>query len=133
MLIWDESMTTGQPNLDAQHQELFERYNRLSEALKQGSGSVRTATGEMLDFLQFYAAWHFEREEECMEEHRCPFAEANKNAHAQFIEMFGQFYEQWQESDTDMALVRQTYEELGNWIENHIMRIDTQLLTCAKK
>ncbi len=133
MLTWDESMTTGLPNLDAQHRELFERYNKLSEALKQGSGSGRTANGELLDFLQFYTEWHFEREEECMEQHRCPAAEANKKAHAQFIEMFGEFYDQWQESDTDMALVQQTYEELGNWIKKHIMGIDTQLLMCVKK
>jgi hemerythrin len=133
MLTWDESMTTGQPNIDAQHQELFERYNELSEALMHGSGSGRAATGELLDFLQFYTVWHFEREEEYMDEYRCPAAEANKKAHAQFIEMFGQFYDQWQESDTDMELVRQTYAALGNWIKNHIMGIDTQLLTCAKK
>ncbi|MBN1122244.1 MAG: hemerythrin family protein [Anaerolineae bacterium] len=67
-----------------------------------------------------------------MEQHRCPAAEANRKAHAQFIEMFGQFYDQWQESEIAPALVRQTYVGLGDWIKNHIMGIDTQLRRCVK-
>jgi hemerythrin len=132
-LTWDESMSTGLPQLDAHHREIFARYNELSEALEHGGGAGRAATGEMLDFLQFYAAWHFEREEECMEHYGCPVAEANRQAHAHFIAVFGQIYEMWQESDTDLALVQKTYEELGDWFVNHIMRIDTQLLPCVKE
>ena len=89
--------------------------------------------GDILDFLQFYAVWHFEREDKCMEQYKCPAAEANKQAHAEFIDKFGQFYEQWQESVMDWELVQQTYVELGDWIENHIRRVDAQLLPCVKK
>jgi hemerythrin len=68
-----------------------------------------------------------------MEQYQCPAAEANKQAHAQFIAIFGQFYVLWQESDTDLELVRKTYLELGNWIANHIQRVDTQLFPCVKE
>ncbi|MEJ2150968.1 MAG: bacteriohemerythrin [Chloroflexota bacterium] len=132
-LSWDESLSTGLPRLDAHHQELFARYNELSKALAHGSAAGRTATGELLDFLQFYAAWHFEREEECMEEYRCPVAAANRQAHAHFVATFGEFYELWQESDADLELVQKTYAELGNWLVNHIQRIDTQLRPCVQE
>jgi hemerythrin len=132
-LTWDESMSTGLPQLDAHHREIFAKYNELSEALTRSGGASRAATSELLDFLQFYAAWHFEREEACMEHYGCPVAEANRRAHAYFITVFGQLYEQWQETDTDMALVRQTYAELGDWIANHIRRIDTQLAPCVNE
>jgi hemerythrin len=132
-LTWDDSMSTGLPQIDAQHQELFARYNKLSEALARGGGASREATGELLDFLQFYADWHFEREEDCMEQYRCPAAEANKKAHAHFVDIFSEFYALWQESDTDLELVWKTYTELGNWLTNHIQRIDTQLLPCMNE
>jgi hemerythrin len=133
MLTWDDSMSTGLPQIDAQHKEIIEKYNELSAALTHGSGAGRVAAGELLDFLQFYSVWHFEREERCMEEYRCPAAELNKQAHAQFIEMFGSFYERWQESSMDPELVQTTYAELGRWIASHIMSVDTALLPCVKQ
>ena len=132
MITWDDSMSTGLPQIDAQHQEIIERYNELSVALAQGSGADRLAAGEMLDFLQFYSTWHFEREENCMEEYRCPAAQANKAAHAQFIEMFGDFYQRWQTSSMSWELVQSTYAELGDWIENHIRGVDSALSLCVK-
>lgn len=132
MITWDDSMSTGLPQIDAQHQEIIERYNELSVALARGSGADRVAAGEMLDFLQFYSTWHFEREEKCMDEYRCPVAQTNREAHAEFIAMFGDFYERWQVSTMSWELVRSTYAELGRWIENHIRGIDTALLVCVK-
>jgi hemerythrin len=132
-LTWDESMSTGLPQLDIHHQEIFAKYNELSEALAHGAGAGRAATGELLDFLQFYAAWHFEREEECMDQYRCPVAAANRQAHAHFVATFGEFYELWQESDADLELVQKTYVELGDWLVNHIQRIDTQLRPCVQE
>jgi hemerythrin len=131
MITWDDSMTTGLPNIDRQHKEIINKYNEFSEAMAGQEG--RAKAGEILDFLQFYAVWHFEKEEKCFEQYKCPAAEANKQAHAEFIDKFGQFYEQWQESVMDTELMQKTYVELGNWIENHILRVDTQLLPCVKK
>ena len=132
MITWDDSMSTGLPEIDGQHKELIERYNTFAEALAR-DGFIIAEAGDLLDFLQFYAVWHFEREEHCFEQYQCPIAAANKEAHAQFIEMFGQFYEQWQQHGMDSQLIEETYGELGTWIENHIRRLDTQLLPCLKE
>lgn len=133
MLSWDDSMSTGLDQIDAQHREIIERYNELSAALTRGSGADRLAAGELLDFLQFYSVWHFEREEQCMEAYRCPAAHVNKEAHAEFITLFGDFYERWQQSSMDPALVQETYAELGRWIASHIMSVDTALLPCVRQ
>lgn len=132
MITWDDSMTTGLSNLDAQHRELIGKLNELSEALSGGQDSARVA-GEILDFLQFYAAWHFEREEALMEQYQCPIAETNKKEHAKFIKKFGLFYEQWQTASMDPELANQTHAELANWIANHILQVDTQLHAYVKK
>jgi len=133
MINWDDSMATGLPELDAQHKEIIKKFNEFSEAVSRGKGRDRDVAGDILDFLQFYTAWHFEREEKCMTQYGCPVAKANKQAHAEFIGKFGRFYEQWQEVGMDPELVRETYQELALWIVNHIRRMDTQLYVCVKK
>lgn len=131
MITWDDSMTTGVPEIDAQHKELLEKMNEFAAAVEHGKG--RAETGEMLDFLQFYAQWHFRREEACMAQHACPIAAFNQQAHLRFMEQFGQLYEQYQRSNVDPMLVRRTYVELQDWLVNHIRRVDTQLYPCIQE
>jgi hemerythrin len=122
-------MTTGVPEIDAQHKELLNRFNEFVEALLTGKG--REEAGKTLDFLQFYAQWHFQREEKCMDEYRCPVAAANRAAHRQFLERFGQLYEQYQDSDVNPEVMYNTFWELQDWIIKHIKRVDTQLVSCV--
>lgn len=129
MIMWDDSMTTGVPELDVQHKELLNRFNELVNALARGEG--REETGKMLDYLQFYAQWHFGREERCMEEYRCPAAAANKEAHRQFLEKFGQLYQQYQDVGVKPQVMHDTFAELEAWIIKHIKRVDTQLAGCV--
>ena len=129
MIAWNAALSTGVPYIDAQHKELIEHFNTLSDAVEQGKG--REETGALLDFLQFYALWHFEREEHCMDEHKCPAAAANKASHQYFIQRFGQLYEQYQQSDVNSRVVRDALADLEVWIVNHIMKVDVQLRQCV--
>ena len=130
MITWDNSMSTGVPIIDAQHKMLFQKFNEFSEAI---SGTMsREAAGDLLDFLQFYATWHFGQEENCMNEYKCPVAAENKQAHAEFIRTFGKFYTEWQTGTMTPKLVSETYMELEKWLLHHVARVDTQLRTCVK-
>ncbi len=131
MIVWEDAMRTGLSDLDAQHKTIIDKFNQFSEAMS--SADAREVAGSILDFLQFYAAWHFEREEKYMEQYKCPIDQANKQAHAKFLDKFGQFYEQWQTSNMDLDLVDDTYLELEKWIKNHILEVDIQLLPYVKK
>jgi hemerythrin len=131
MIIWDESMSTGVALIDAQHKMLFQKFNEFSETISKNTS--REAAAEMLDFLQFYATWHFGREEKCMAEYSCPVAAQNKQAHAEFLSTFSGFYEQWQTGTMSPGLVSKTYQELESWLVNHVARTDTQLRPCVGK
>jgi hemerythrin len=134
MIIWDESMSTGDARLDTQHKMLIQRFNELSDIIAgTDSAATRQAAADVLDFLQFYASWHFGQEENCMNKYKCPIAATNKKAHAEFLTLFGQFYTQWQETNMDMALARQTHAQLGQWFRRHILAVDTQLRPCITK
>ena len=134
MIAWDpDTMSTGLPLIDAQHKMLFEKFNELSERISGGQSASREAAGEVLDFLQFYAVWHFGQEENCMNQYKCPVAAQNKRAHAEFVKTFNKFYEQWQTGDMTPQLVSDTHAHLENWLLEHVARTDSQLRSCVKK
>jgi hemerythrin len=131
MIIWDEhTMSTGIPRIDTQHKMLFQKFNEFSEAI---SGTTHLqAAGDILDFLQFYATWHFGQEENCMNEYKCPVAAENKQAHAEFLSTFSQFYTQWQTGNMTPKLASETYIQLEKWLLYHVAKTDTQLRSCVK-
>jgi len=132
MIVWDSSMSTGVERLDSQHKTLIEKFNELERAFSEKDTAEITKTvGDFLDFLQFYATWHFQQEEECMDQFNCPIAAVNKNFHAVFMKRFNEFYTRWQEGNMDLDLARETYTAASTWIKNHILTIDTQLRKVA--
>lgn len=131
-ITWDESMSTGVARLDAQHRQLIQKFNEFTHILEHPT-LVREKAGEILDFLQFYASWHFKHEEECMEQYQCPVADANKKAHAEFLSMFGKFYSDWQKNTMDLEMARTTHAQLYEWIVKHIVNVDTRLRSCIPK
>lgn len=130
MIVWNDSMSTGVDMIDEQHKMLFQSFNDFSSALSEMT--AREAAGEVLDFLQFYAVWHFKEEEKEMEQKNCPAAEANKRAHAEFIQIFTQFYDQWQTGIMTRELAVKSYEQLEKWLIDHVMGVDIQLRATSK-
>ncbi len=126
---WDESMSTGVSKLDKQHQMLIQKFNEFTDLLDD-STMMRENAEEVLDFLQFYATWHFKQEEACMDEYKCPVAIENKLAHADFLTQFGDLYERWQNGTMDLKTAQGTHVALGQWIKNHIIDTDTRLKPC---
>ena len=133
MITWDDSMSTGVSLIDAQHKMLFQKFNEFSDAISVSRSKSREAACELLDFLQFYAKWHFGQEENCMDQYKCPVAAQNKQAHAEFIKTFGEFYTQWQADTMTPELANKTYVELEKWLLIHVARVDTQLRLCVGK
>lgn len=133
MVTWDIKLSTGDEHTDSQHKVLIDKLNEFEVIVSSNSsGDIRREAGEVLDFLQFYAAWHFAQEEQLMAELNCPVAAVNKAEHARFLEMFGRFYSQWQSSSMDIELARSTYRKLSEWVTDHIMTVDTQLKSYAE-
>jgi hemerythrin len=134
MITWDDSMSTGVLRIDTQHKMLFQKFNEFSEAISESISEAksREAAAEILDFLQFYATWHFGQEEDCMNEYKCPIAAKNKQAHAELVKTFSHFYAQWQAETMTAELVNKTYLELENWLLSHVANVDTQLRACVK-
>lgn len=131
MVTWQDSLSTSDERTDSQHKVLIEQFNQLEEIMNNSTpGSFRQAAGEVLDFLQFYAAWHFEEEEKLMAGLNCAYADENKKQHAEFLAMFSDFYSRWQTSKMTPDLARSTYKVMSNWIVNHILQVDVHIKDC---
>ncbi len=79
---WNERLAIGVPEIDAQHQELFERIERFEESLHRRGPLDLTST---FDFLRDYAAVHFATEERLMRETAYPDVEEHVAQHNDYI------------------------------------------------
>jgi len=129
MLIqWTEKYATGVEEIDDQHREIFNQLNRLHDAITSGLG--KEVIGDILDFAHEYASSHFAFEEQCMEKYQCPVAKKNKEAHKQFISSIEEIQHHVAQ-DHDEASVLELYHDLKEWIQSHILKVDTQIRSCA--
>ncbi|GAB4544421.1 MAG: hypothetical protein Fur002_17630 [Anaerolineales bacterium] len=65
-----------------------------------------------------------------MSEHRCPIGEKNQKAHAVFIQMINEYYEEFKQGGGSEELAAKIHESLSDWFFNHVQRIDTGLYNC---
>ncbi len=128
--VWDENtMATGVPEIDAQHQELIRRLQRLLAALREGGTEQELA--DTLDFVGQYAAWHFNQEEACMQRGQCQVAVAARSAHKHFLEAFRELSARVKAEGPKMSLTIRAERELADWVRHHIIRLDTQIKQCV--
>ena len=121
-------MATGVDSVDFEHQTLIERINELHGACL--AGTAREELLKMLAFLGDYAQSHFKSEENIMDQHRCPARGKNKVAHTQFLKDYGNLVETVKRDGASTTAVIQLKEMLGNWLKNHICKVDTHLRGC---
>lgn len=126
---WDGSLNTGNRAIDVQHKYLVGIINDLAGAIeeKKTASSIR----KILHLLKYYTKWHFGREEQCMERHKCPVAAANKTAHTKFISTFEQFEVEFRETGGSEEFAMRMYKELTNWLVMHIQKVDKTIEHCA--
>ena len=119
---------TGVEKIDEQHQELFDRVNRLLKACASAEGGAEIRP--LMAFLGEYIEEHFAFEESHMDATKCPAAAANKKAHDGFRVTYAALREEVDTSDgvVDTArLLFQLQSTVCDWIVNHIMHTDTAL------
>lgn len=135
MLIWTEKFSTGSPTIDEQHRQLIQYVNRL-EAMLVENNPNREHYETMLKFLIFledYMESHFNFEEQCMENYRCPSHHKNCQAHEQFRRMFAKFRARFNHEGMRMELLKELNQTINTWIEGHILAVDTTLKPCIKR
>ena len=128
---WSAEYATGIERVDQQHQMLFQMAENFNDSLTEGRGE--RVYGNLLGSLDAYARAHFGFEDRCMTECHCPAAEANRDAHAKFIEALAEFRRRYAAIGFDRTDARSLTAYIEQSLTDHICRIDIQLRGCAKK
>lgn len=128
-LQWSDALNTGNRATDVQHKYLVDIINELAEAIETGKAAQNVK--KILNLLQYYTEWHFEREEKCMHKYQCPAAAHNKDQHRVFIETFLKFKEEFSTSGGSEDIAMRMYTTLTQWLVNHIQKVDVQLGPCV--
>ena len=129
MLLWTKQFETGVEKIDQQHRTLIANINHLEEQLH-----ITNPTKEdcefiirLVDFLETYADKHFAQEEECMSRFRCPAHEQNKRGHEYFRSLFREYQKRFAHEGFSVELLQKLHAAARAWIQDHILKIDTQL------
>ncbi len=124
MFSWTPALAVGIEEIDAQHQELFRRAERLVSALRAGD---RSEVLPLLAYLREYVDLHFEAEERLMKRVGYPGMEGHVAAHRAFREDFVAMVDDFQRSGPTALVALTIHNWLSDWLRKHIGGVDTEL------
>ncbi len=126
---WEEAtMKTGVATVDEQHRELIHKLNELHQATL--SGAQLDDIRKILNFLGRFCATHFQHEEKCMEERKCPLKKENRMAHAKFLNSYRELSAKFS-GDCDPDEIAVDIKRMAaQWLQTHICHVDVALRDC---
>jgi len=122
---WTPDLSVGVEHIDEQHKIWFQKANELFEAGKQQK--AKEYINEMIDFLDEYTKQHFRDEETYMEEIRYPGLDAQKKAHASFVEELAKLKKNYNEGGGNLLVILNANKMVINWLTNHIRSMDKKI------
>jgi hemerythrin len=125
LVSFDRSLETGDPEIDAQHRELFARIAQLLEVARDRR--ARAEVERLLEFLGDYVVQHFEAEERAMAEADYPEAAAHRAEHGELLSAFGRLYREFQEEGPTPGFLIRFDNRITAWLREHIHCTDRSL------
>ena len=122
-LRWDDGLSLGVAEIDAQHQALLGHCNELVEAVRQGRGGE--AVARLVNRLRDYTVAHFAAEEAYMERVGYPHLDRHRAAHAALTRQVKDYQRRlYLQQVPDPAEVRAF---LKDWLVAHILGEDLKI------
>jgi hemerythrin len=118
-IAWREEFSVGVEQIDNQHKELLERFDKLLVSCKQGKGRLEVM--HLLDFLDEYVIRHFGDEEKLQKESDFPDYVAHRREHEAFIGRIAELKKRMHvEGEIHIDHVLDTNKLLLDWLIQHI-------------
>lgn len=120
LVQWSDSMSVGNLHIDEQHKILIDTINQLASAESQND---RPVVSMIIDELVSYAAFHFQYEEQLIEDGGYPELDKHRRIHQSFVDWIADIREQF------IYHRRAQFGErilnfLRDWLSNHILGED---------
>lgn len=126
LMEWDNTMSVGVEELDAQHRKLIDLINEAYAAIQTHDEHAMT---DLINKMREYANVHFAYEEECMKKYKYPDFEGHKFHHAKFNHDVREF----QRKQFEKTNLSQIFVYLSRWLTTHIMEEDMKYASFMPK
>lgn len=127
LITWDQGLSVGVPDLDAQHHRLVDMINQLHDAMAKGQG--REALKPLLAGLVQYTVTHFQAEEQYMRKINYPNLPQHKAEHEKLVRRVKELTQSYESNQISLTI--ETMNFLRDWLTNHIRRVDRQYASTA--
>jgi len=124
-IVWTPDLSVGVKHIDDQHKIWFEKANELFEAGKEQR--AKENINKLIDFLDEYTKQHFRDEEAYMEEIRYPEIDAQKKAHASFVNELAKLKDDYNKGGGNILVILNANKIVINWLTNHIRIMDKKI------
>lgn len=121
---WSPSLAVGVAEIDAQHQELFRRAERLIAALRAGE---RSEVESLVGYLTGYVAEHFSSEERFMREIGYPGLDAHRAVHETFREDLAELMADFRRKGPTPLVALTLHNYLSDWLRRHVGGLDVEI------
>jgi len=128
--MWDNALVLGNVEIDKQHRELFDHFEKLSYACIGGCEAEHLK--ELLQFLDEYTQKHFSYEEAIMLQNNYPKLKTQQVQHAIFRQKITELL-QMDMNDIGLDQLSQKINwELLTWYKHHITQLDKDMVNFIK-
>lgn len=123
--VWSKDLETGNPQIDAEHQQLIQATNRMLEACAAGKGEQELRT--TMDFLRQYTLTHFHHEEGLQQACGYPDYPNHKRLHDTFLKTVETLAARLYEQGPTTELMAEINKRLAGWLLHHIKTEDAKV------
>ena len=125
-VLWNQSLETGIPAIDAQHKELFRQVDILFDK------NNKDRVPQTLKFLGEYVEKHFNDEQLLQLKSHYPKAIMHKKMHADFVTAFKKMKQEYDSGNGSLTVLLKINRAVSDWLKNHIMIHDKEFATYYK-
>jgi hemerythrin len=119
---WQEYLSVGVAEIDNQHRLLFDKFNALLAACKNGGSSDEIK--RLFSFLATYVVTHFSEEERLMQRLGFPDYQKHRGLHQAFTLQVASLRERLMSEGPTPALVASVCLTINGWLIEHISGMD---------
>ena len=122
VMEWTEDLSVRVKEIDDQHKKLIALINKLHDAMRAGEG--KNVLEGTLQELAAYTVYHFQTEENYMQQFKYPGYPTHKAAHTAFVKKVTDFQKEF--ADNRLGITIDLMNFLKDWVNKHIRETDKQ-------
>lgn len=129
LIVWDESLSMGDPHIDEDHKALLSMVNDLYRGLK--TSDMHKLDEAVYQKLKSHCETHFAQEEAYMQKISYPELDRHRSEHVAFLENVESFHQDYLNGNKTRGL--ELVSMLSSWWNKHIAGADKALAEYSQK